>query len=181
MQLPALAGVIFPLRPCGKEPSGSTSTVKVTCSHKLFLCQRRRRAVRVVMGNAIVLTISPKIKIVFWSHYRKGIGPGILRPFQENELLLGKMARAVWLVDFVVKWHRSCLPKRCRRIKCKISFFSCFFYPWLCTGWSEQRFLQFMWQKMVMKVLGKEGERRTKSLLTLPPFSQESNFAPFQH
>lgn len=91
MQLPALAGVIFPLRPCGKEPRGSTSTVKVTCSHKLFLCQRRRRAVRVVMGNAIVLTISPKIKIVFWSHYRKGIGPGILRPFQENKLLLGKM------------------------------------------------------------------------------------------
>lgn len=43
------------------------------------------------MGNAIVLTISPKIKIIFWSHYRKGIGPGILRPFQENELLLGEM------------------------------------------------------------------------------------------
>lgn len=180
MQLPALAGVIFPLRLCGKEPRGSTSTVRVTCSHKLFLCQRRRRAVRVVMGNAIVLTISPKMKIVFWSHYRKGIGPGILRPFQENKLLLGKMRELCGWLTLLLSGIDPVCQKDADAWNAKSVFFFCFFYPWLCTGWGDQRILQFMWQKMVMKVLGKEGERRTKSLLTLF-FSQESNFAPFQH
>lgn len=124
MQLPALAGVIFPLRPCGKEPSGSTSTLKVTCSHKLFLCQRRRRAVRVVMGNAIVLTISPKIKIVFWSHYRKWIGPGILRPFQENELLLGKMRELCGWLTLLLSGIDPVCQKDADALNAKSVFFS---------------------------------------------------------